>query len=134
MSRAKRVRKARSAARRARRYARVLTESHAFLTEATERARFRRKLNESDVSDAVKTVLGALVDPVGFVVDKMRELVCPHCLGNNISASLQKTVTARGEVRRCWQCGGEYVDGVRVWPEPPGVLQPRVDSPETNRP
>lgn len=43
--------------------------------------------------------------------------VCAHCLSNNIRASLQTVTTARGEVQRCWQCGGEYRDGVRVWPE-----------------
>lgn len=46
-----------------------------------------------------------------------RPLLCPHCVGNGIRASLQPTVTERGEVQRCWQCGGEYRDGVCVWPE-----------------
>lgn len=120
MSRAKRVRKARSAARRARRDARFFAlcdRIEGDLQEMHESVRFRRELNASDAPDAVKTVLGALVDPVGFCVDKMREIICPHCLGNGISATVQTTVTARGDVRRCWQCGGEYRDGVRVWPE-----------------
>jgi hypothetical protein len=39
------------------------------LNEARERARFRRELDASDMPDAIKTVLGALVDPAGFVLD-----------------------------------------------------------------
>jgi len=43
---------------------------------------------------------------------------CLHCAANGVRASLQTVTTARGEVRRCWQCGGEYQDDVRVWPPP----------------
>jgi len=46
------------------------------------------------------------------------ERVCSYCLENGIRASLRPTTTARGEVQRCWQCGGEYQNGKRVWPEP----------------
>lgn len=135
MSRAKRVRKARNAARRARYRDNRFDVARAHLAETTERAQFRRELNASDAPEALKTVLGMLADPIGYVVETMQKAireVCPHCLGNNISAHLQATVTERGEVRRCWQCGGEYRYGMRVWPEPPGVIQPRVDSPLTN--
>jgi len=41
---------------------------------------------------------------------------CPHCAANGIKATLERVTTARGEVDRCWQCGGEYRDGVLVWP------------------
>ncbi len=133
MSRSKRVRKARSAARREKRFSVCLNAARAHLTEATERARFRRQLNESDAPEALKKVLSFLADPIGSLVEEMGKRICQHCLGNGISASLQATVTERGNVMRCWQCGGEYRDGVRVWPEPPDVIQPRVDSPSTNR-
>jgi hypothetical protein len=43
---------------------------------------------------------------------------CPHCAGNGIRALLRTINTARGAVQRCWQCGGEYRDGVRIWPVP----------------
>lgn len=117
MSRAKRVRKARSAARRARRDAKTIIRAHEFFVEARERAAARKTINESDAPDAVKKVFGFLIDPVGFVAAEVFKRVCPHCLENGISASLQPTTTARGEVQRCWQCGGEYLDGKRVWPE-----------------
>ena len=71
MSRSKRVRKARAAARRARRRDNRFDVARAHLAEATERARFRRQLNESDAPEALKTVLGALIDPVGFVAEHM---------------------------------------------------------------
>jgi len=74
MSRAKRVRKARMAARQARRDARTITGASAFFAGILELARFRRELNASDAPDAVKTVLGLLVDPVGFAVDRMQQL------------------------------------------------------------
>lgn len=41
---------------------------------------------------------------------------CPHCAANGIKATLQAVTTARGSVMRCWQCGGEYRGGERVWP------------------
>lgn len=42
---------------------------------------------------------------------------CPHCEKNGIKATLQTVVTKRGDVWRCWQCGGEYNDeGDLVWP------------------
>ena len=72
MSRSKRVRKARAAVRREKRLSVRLDVARSHLAEATERARFRRQLNESDMPEAVKTVLGALVDPVGFVHERMR--------------------------------------------------------------
>ena len=71
MSHSKRVRKARSAARREKRLSVRLDAAREHLAEATERARFRRQLNESDAPEALKTVLGALVDPVGFVHEHM---------------------------------------------------------------
>lgn len=69
MSRTKRVRKARMAARLARRREKAIVRFSVFLAEMRERVRFRRELNKSDAPDAVKTVLGLLVDPVGFTVD-----------------------------------------------------------------
>lgn len=118
MSRAKRVRKARSAARREKRAQKAIEGARSFFAEARERAEARKTINESDAPDVLKKVLGFLIDPIGFAVDKMREYTfCPHCLKNDISATLEATITARGEVRRCWQCGGEYRYGVRVWPE-----------------
>lgn len=72
MSRAKRTRKAKMARRQAARAAH-LGERYAVAcarhAEAIERSRFRTELNESDVPDAVKTLVGAFVDPAGFVVD-----------------------------------------------------------------
>lgn len=47
--------------------------------------------------------------------------LCLHCQANGIWASLQSATTARGEVERCWQCGGEYHDGVLVHPLPDEV-------------
>ena len=47
--------------------------------------------------------------------------LCLHCQANGIWASLQSITTARGEVERCWQCGGEYRDGVLVHPLPDEV-------------
>jgi hypothetical protein len=75
MSRAKRVRKARSAARRERRYEKACASAIVFHVEANQRAQLRRDLNESDAPDALKKVLGFLIDPTGFVVDEMRERV-----------------------------------------------------------
>jgi hypothetical protein len=69
VSRAKRVRKARMAARREKRLTAGLRRSRAFLIEANERARFRRELNASDLPDATKTVLGFLADPVGYALE-----------------------------------------------------------------
>jgi hypothetical protein len=99
---------------------RQFAAAHLSLEAVRKRAKFRAALNASDAPDAVKTLIGAVVDPIGFVVDQMQRAVkrvCPHCLANGISASLRSTTTARGEVQRCWQCGGEYRDGKRVWPE-----------------
>jgi hypothetical protein len=72
VSQAKRVRKARMKARQSReakRLGAVFMRHHGFLVEQRERAQFRRELNASDMPDAVKTLVGALVDPVGFVHD-----------------------------------------------------------------
>ena len=69
MSRAKRTRKARMAARAARRLATLDRRFEAAVSAYRERARFRAELNASDAPDAVKTVLGVLVDPVGFALD-----------------------------------------------------------------
>ena len=73
MSRAKRTRKARMAARQARRYTITNSGPGTFFAETLERARFRRDLNASDAPDAMKTVLGLLADPVGFAVDRMQQ-------------------------------------------------------------
>lgn len=118
MSRAKRVRKARSAARRERRDTKTIKAAHSFFAEARERSEARKEISNSDAPDALKTVLGFLIDPIGFAVEKLREYtLCPHCYANGLTAHLQTTVTKRGEVQRCWQCGGEYRDGKLVWPE-----------------
>ena len=73
MSRAKRVRKARSAARRARRGEKLFTHAHERLVEARERTAARKVINESNAPDAVKKVFGFLIDPAGFVADEMRK-------------------------------------------------------------
>jgi hypothetical protein len=118
VSRAKRVRKARSAARRARRDAKTIADASSFFVEARERATARKTINESDAPDALKKVFSFLIDPAGFVFDELRKYTfCPRCYANSIVATLRATVTARGEVQRCWQCGGEYRDGKLVWPE-----------------
>lgn len=46
---------------------------------------------------------------------------CPWCAANGIRATLEAVTTDRGEVQRCWQCGGEYKNGNLVWPERQGV-------------
>lgn len=43
---------------------------------------------------------------------------CPHCTLHGLRTTLQRVATARGEVDRCWQCGGEYSEGILVWPRP----------------
>ena len=67
MSRRKRVRKARSVTRRAKRLAKASARAHVFLTDARERARVRLEIEASDAPTALKTVLGFLVDPIGAV-------------------------------------------------------------------
>jgi hypothetical protein len=42
--------------------------------EMRERSRFRRELNASDAPDPVKTVLGLLIDPVGYAVDMIGKM------------------------------------------------------------
>jgi hypothetical protein len=76
MSHAKRVRKAKMARRQAERRKRTmasLKRHSAFLDEQIERARFRKELNASDAPEPVKTLVGALVDPTGFVHDMIRK-------------------------------------------------------------
>ena len=41
---------------------------------------------------------------------------CPHCEKNGIWVTLEPVVTPRGNVERCWQCGGEYVGDDCVHP------------------
>jgi hypothetical protein len=41
---------------------------------------------------------------------------CPHCIERGVIRHLAPVTTDRGEILRCWECGGEYQDGVRVWP------------------
>lgn len=125
MSRAKRTRKARMAARQERRLKASIERVHGFMTDLKERARFRADLNASDLPAGTKTVLGLLADPLWFVTDvaikEFERQQCPHCASNGIRATLERVVTARGDVDRCWQCGGEYRDGKLVWPIPKEV-------------
>ncbi len=74
MSRAKRVRKARLAARRRRHAEKTLTSAHEFFDEMRERAAARAAINASDAPDALKTVFGFMVDPVGFTVDAFAKI------------------------------------------------------------
>lgn len=72
MSRAKRTRKARMARRREKRLEidqKISREAFAFFVDAHERARVRREINASDAPEALKTVLGFFVDPVGAITD-----------------------------------------------------------------
>lgn len=69
MSCAKRVRKARMAARREKRAEAAYRRAYAFAIDLQERARVRAEINASDAPNALKTVLGFLIDPVGAAVD-----------------------------------------------------------------
>lgn len=76
MSHAKRVRKARMKARQAKRREatwKQFEDARAFHEDAVDRARFRKELNAIDMPDAVKTVVGMLVDPIGFAVEELRK-------------------------------------------------------------
>lgn len=76
MSREKRKRKAqmkRHQAERAAQAEKRFDEARAFHANALERARFRAELNASDIPEGVKTLVGALVDPIGFVHDMARK-------------------------------------------------------------
>lgn len=57
---------------------------------------------------------------------------CPHCEKNGIRATLEPVGTSRGNVDRCWQCGGEYVGDDLVYPKPVAgsttVLELRKDT------
>ncbi len=76
MSRAKRIRKAKMARRQAayvERLEKHIDEVRTLFADLRERARFRKELNESDIPDTVKLIVGAAVDPVGFVTDMIAE-------------------------------------------------------------
>jgi hypothetical protein len=44
-------------------------KAYAFAVDMHERARVRAEINASDATEALKTVLGFLVDPIGAAVD-----------------------------------------------------------------
>ena len=69
MSHGKRIRKARNAARREKRFAKAIASAHVTHADAIERARVRAEINASDAPAAWKTVLGFLVDPIGAVAE-----------------------------------------------------------------
>lgn len=73
MSRAKRVRKARMATRIAKRLDKRIAAASAvfsaFAVDVRERARVRAEINASAAPEALKTVLGYLVDPLGTTAD-----------------------------------------------------------------
>jgi len=71
MSRAKRTRKARSAAKRERRLKMWYKSAHAVLADTKERSELRKQIMSIDGPDAVKMVFAALVDPVGFLHERM---------------------------------------------------------------
>jgi hypothetical protein len=63
---------------------------------------------------------------------------CPHCAANGIVATLELTTTARGQVERCWQCGGEYAGDDLVWPKfcelcVDPINKPHIDEDGTRR-
>jgi hypothetical protein len=75
MSRAKRVRKAKMAARRLKRGEAAFRRAYAFAKDTQARARVRAEINASDAPDMMKTVLGFLIDPIGTAVDAANEAI-----------------------------------------------------------
>jgi hypothetical protein len=61
--------------RRVRRFDEMIARHTEMLTELEDRARFRRELNASNLSEPMKTVLGYLADPVGAAVDAARKVI-----------------------------------------------------------
>ena len=51
---------------------------------------------------------------------------CPWCLTKGYHASLELTLTGRGDVLRCWNCGGEYAFVLLQPPVYPS-REPRTD-------
>lgn len=78
MGRAKKIRKARSERRRARRFDQNLKRAHAIIAEHREHAEARKAIEASDMPDGLKKLLGILVDPAGSA----HEMVVEHVTEN----------------------------------------------------
>ncbi len=78
MSRAKRTRKSKMARRqaaRAKQLEKRLEEARAHFNEMRERSLIRGLINESDLPEPVKFVVGSLIDPAGTVNDMIRRQI-----------------------------------------------------------
>ena len=75
MSRSKRTRKGRMRVRQQAHLERVgkgIEAFKAFNLQTIERARLRGQIEASDAPDAVKTTLSMLIDPIGFVLSRIK--------------------------------------------------------------
>lgn len=60
---------------------------------------------------------GTPSNPITYYRSRRPKTACPHCESKGLLTHLQDSITGRGRVLRCWQCGGEYDRKLQiVWP------------------